>query len=54
MVLGCGNLIAISSLKEGEYVLDLGAGGGFDAFLAAKKVGKKGKVYQERRESPYF
>jgi arsenite methyltransferase len=42
--LGCGNPVALASLKEGEVVLDLGAGGGFDCFLAAKKVGKKGKV----------
>lgn len=45
MGLGCGNPQAIASLKEGEYVLDLGSGGGFDAFLAARKVGQKGKVY---------
>lgn len=42
--LGCGNPTALASLKEGERVLDLGSGGGFDAFLAAKKVGKSGKV----------
>lgn len=42
--LGCGNPTAIASLKEGEVVLDLGSGAGFDAFLAAKKVGNKGKV----------
>lgn len=45
MGLGCGNPQAIAALKEGEIVLDLGAGGGFDAFLAADKVGPKGKVY---------
>lgn len=45
MGLGCGNPHAIASLKPGESVLDLGAGGGFDAFLAAKRVGPKGKVY---------
>lgn len=45
MGLGCGNPQAIASLKQGEFVLDLGAGGGFDAFLAAKQVGPKGKVY---------
>ncbi|MCH9627735.1 MAG: Arsenite methyltransferase [Chlamydiales bacterium] len=45
MGLGCGNPQAIASLKPGETVLDLGAGGGFDAFLAAKKVGPKGKVF---------
>ncbi len=42
--LGCGNPVALASLKEGEIVLDLGSGAGFDAFLAAKKVGNKGKV----------
>lgn len=42
--LGCGNPVAIASLKEGEVVLDLGSGAGFDAFLAARKVGNKGKV----------
>ena len=42
--LGCGNPIALASLKEGETVLDLGSGAGLDCFLAAKKVGAKGKV----------
>lgn len=42
--LGCGNPLAIDSLKEGETVLDLGSGGGFDCFLAAQKVGKTGMV----------
>lgn len=42
--LGCGNPGAIANLKEGETVLDLGCGAGFDVFLAARKVGKKGKV----------
>ncbi|MDO8490881.1 MAG: arsenite methyltransferase [Dehalococcoidia bacterium] len=42
--LGCGNPVALASLKKGEVVLDLGSGGGFDCFLAAKKVGSKGKV----------
>jgi len=42
--LGCGNPVALASLKEGETVLDLGSGGGMDAFLAAKKVGSTGKV----------
>ena len=44
MGLGCGNPVALASLKEGEKVLDLGSGGGFDCFLAANKVGKTGKV----------
>ncbi|MCX8092635.1 MAG: arsenite methyltransferase [Candidatus Goldbacteria bacterium] len=44
MGLGCGNPVALASLKKGETVLDLGSGGGLDCFLAAKKVGKKGKV----------
>lgn len=44
MGLGCGNPRAIASLKEGETVLDLGSGGGFDAFLAARQIGKTGKV----------
>lgn len=44
MGLGCGNPVALASLKEGEVVLDLGAGGGFDCFLAARRVGPKGKV----------
>ncbi len=42
--LGCGNPVALASLKEGETVLDLGSGAGFDCFLAANKVGHKGKV----------
>ncbi len=42
--LGCGNPVALVSLKEGEVILDLGAGAGFDCFLAANRVGKKGKV----------
>jgi SAM-dependent methyltransferase len=42
--LGCGNPIALASLKEGEVVLDLGSGAGFDCFLAASQVGKTGKV----------
>ena len=42
--LGCGNPIALASLKEGEVVLDLGSGGGFDCFLASEKVGAKGKI----------
>jgi SAM-dependent methyltransferase len=44
MGLGCGNPQAIASLKPGETVLDLGSGGGFDCFLAAKAVGEEGFV----------
>jgi len=44
MGLGCGNPQAIASLKPGETVLDLGSGGGFDCFLAAKAVGRSGLV----------
>lgn len=44
MGLGCGNPRAIASLKAGETVLDLGSGGGFDAFLAAQEVGESGHV----------
>lgn len=42
--LGCGNPVAMASLKSGETVLDLGSGAGFDCFLAANKVGANGKV----------
>lgn len=42
--LGCGNPVALASLKKGEMVLDLGSGAGFDAFLAAKSVGNTGQV----------
>ena len=41
---GCGNPTALAELKEGETVLDLGCGGGLDVFLAAKRVGREGKV----------
>ncbi|MCP8308611.1 MAG: arsenite methyltransferase [archaeon] len=44
MGLGCGNPTALADLKEGERVLDLGAGAGIDVFLAANKVGKNGYV----------
>jgi len=42
--LGCGNPHAIAALRPGEVVLDLGAGGGFDCFLAARRVGEAGRV----------
>ena len=42
--LGCGNPIALANIREGDIVLDLGSGAGFDSFLAAKKVGDQGKV----------
>ncbi len=44
MGLGCGNPQAIAALVEGETVLDLGSGGGFDCFLAARQVGPRGRV----------
>lgn len=44
MGLGCGNPQAIAALKPGETVLDLGSGGGFDCFLAARQVGETGQV----------
>ena len=44
MGLGCGNPTAIAALKAGQTVLDLGAGGGFDCFLAVQKVGPSGLV----------
>ena len=42
--LGCGNPAALAELEPGETVLDLGSGGGIDVFLAANKVGPKGRV----------
>lgn len=42
--LGCGNPVALASIKEGEIVLDMGSGAGFDCFLASHQVGKNGKV----------
>lgn len=42
--LGCGNPVALASLRKGEVVLDLGSGGGLDCFLAAQKVGLRGRV----------
>jgi len=44
MGLGCGNPQAIAALRPGETVVDLGCGGGFDCFLAARRVGKNGHV----------
>ncbi|VAW63871.1 Arsenite methyltransferase [hydrothermal vent metagenome] len=44
MGLGCGNPKAIAALQPGETVVDLGSGGGFDAFLAANEVGNTGQV----------
>ena len=44
MGLGCGNPKAIAALKPGETVVDLGAGGGFDCFLAVREVGSNGRV----------
>lgn len=44
MSMGCGNPTAIAHLNPGEVVLDLGSGGGIDAFLAARKVGRQGRV----------
>lgn len=44
MGLGCGNPIALAALQEGETVLDLGSGGGFDCFLARRQVGESGYV----------
>lgn len=42
--LSCGNPLAITSLKEGETVIDLGSGAGFDIFLASTKIGPTGKA----------
>ncbi|PKN07738.1 MAG: arsenite S-adenosylmethyltransferase [Deltaproteobacteria bacterium HGW-Deltaproteobacteria-8] len=44
MGLGCGNPQAIAALRHGEVVVDLGSGGGFDCFLAARQVGETGRV----------
>ncbi|MEU3795261.1 arsenite methyltransferase [Streptomyces fructofermentans] len=43
--LGCGNPTAVTELREGERVLDLGSGGGIDVLLSARRVGATGKVY---------
>jgi len=42
--LGCGNPLALASLRQGETVLDLGSGGGIDCFLASQQVGPQGRV----------
>jgi SAM-dependent methyltransferase len=42
--LSCGNPTALASLKPGEVLLDLGAGGGFDVFIAGRKVGPTGRA----------
>jgi ubiquinone/menaquinone biosynthesis C-methylase UbiE len=42
--LGCGNPVALASLEEGETVLDLGSGAGFDCFLASSRVGHRGRI----------
>jgi arsenite methyltransferase len=44
MGLSCGNPTAIAALQTGEWVVDLGSGGGFDAFIAGEKVGAEGRV----------
>src|ERR1043165_3758384 len=44
MGLSCGNPVATAKLREGEVVVDLGSGGGLDVFLAAEKVGPKGRA----------
>lgn len=44
MGLSCGNPVALASLSEGEVVLDLGSGGGFDVFIAGSKVGASGRA----------
>jgi arsenite methyltransferase len=43
--LGCGNPVAVADLRVGEVVLDLGAGGGLDVLLSARRVGPRGKAY---------
>jgi len=42
--LGCGDPVTLASLEPGQVVLDLGSGGGIDCFLAAKRVGERGRV----------
>lgn len=41
---GCGNPAALADIRKGETIVDLGAGGGIDCFIAAKKLGARGKV----------
>ncbi len=41
---GCGNPAALADIEKGETIVDLGAGGGIDCFIAAKKLGRKGRV----------
>ncbi len=47
--LGCGNPTAIASLQPGEVVVDLGSGAGFDALLAAEKLGSDGRAFHRCR-----
>lgn len=54
MGLGCGNPTAIAGLKTGETVVDLGSGGGFDCFLAARRVGTSGEFFLNRLNSRAF
>ncbi len=42
--LGCGNPLSVAGIQADEYVVDLGCGAGFDAFLAAKQVGSRGRI----------
>lgn len=42
--LGCGNPVAMGNIREGDVVLDLGSGAGFDAFIARRRVGEKGRI----------
>lgn len=44
MGLGCGNPQSVADIKEGETVIDLGSGGGFDCFLASNKTGRSGYI----------
>ena len=42
---GCGSPVALADINEGETLVDLGSGGGIDCFIAAKRVGRNGRVY---------